>query len=396
MELHQSSWLGNYQVVRKLGAGGMGEVYLVREPAQSGDALWALKTLDSSRQNAELWQRFVNEGQVLSQLNHPNIASFHDMFQVDGRPCLVMEYVDGETLFDRVHRCGRLDVLEALAILEQIVAALDYLHRSNVLHRDLKSANIKISSRGEVKLLDFGIAKFSRAPGITAVGAIMGTPEYLAPEQIDGQPAGIATEIWMAGLLAYEMLAGHLPFQANSDLELFRKVRTENPQPLCVYQPGIPPRVERLVLKCLDKNPARRFASPDDLIRAIRTAVAKTSSSQTSFWSLVAADVLALPLRVRFVAAVVAVACLMGFVAGQLGSPSDWGPDMRTITIDVAEGSAEVYRDGSSVGRTPYKIRARLGESVQLELRKTGFAEQSVQFDVTERNTYSYTMQPAR
>jgi eukaryotic-like serine/threonine-protein kinase len=333
---------------------------------------------------------------VLSQLNHPNIASFHDMFQVDGRPCLVMEYVDGETLFERICRCGKLDVLEALAILEQIVAALDYLHRSNVLHRDLKSANIKISSRGEVKLLDFGIAKFSSVPGITAVGAIMGTPEYLAPEQIQGQPAGIATEIWMVGLLAYEMLTGHLPFQASNDLELFRKVRSEDPQPVSAYQSDIPASVDRLVQKCLHKNPARRFASPEDLIRAIRKAAAKVSSWRGSFLALVVADILALPYKFRLRVVMFVVTMVLFFAYDAIRSRVKSGPDVRIITIDVAEGSADVYRDGSNVGTTPYQVRARLGEFVQLELRKSGFADQSVQFDVTERNTYSYTMQPAR
>jgi serine/threonine protein kinase len=223
MSVPLSSWIGSYRVIELLGSGGMGEVYLVEE---SGTGVRrALKTLRSGPQDSELWRRFMNEGRVQRELRHPNIAAFHEMFLVEDRPCLVMEYVDGETLFSRTHRLGPLPLDQALAVITHLCAALSYLHERGVMHRDLKSANIKITPGGSVKLLDFGIAKLKCAPGMTTVGTVMGTPEYLAPEQIGRMAADARSEIWALGLLAYEMLTGRLPFQVADENGLYDAIR---------------------------------------------------------------------------------------------------------------------------------------------------------------------------
>jgi eukaryotic-like serine/threonine-protein kinase len=391
-----SSWLGDYQVLELLGSGGMGEVYLVEE--RGTRARHAMKTLRSASPGSELWQRFMNEGRVMSGLQHPNIAGFREMFQCDDRLCLVMDYVDGETLFSYVRRKGTLPVEEALAVVAHLCAALAYLRERGVLHRDLKSANVKITSTGTVKLLDFGIAKVKRTPGMTAHGAVMGTPEYLSPEQVAGTPADGRSEIWGLGLLAYEMLTGRLPFDGPEETALFEAIRNAAPARPSALNPAVPAQVDALVMKCLEKRPSRRFQAAEELRDAVHEALAGGPATEPfgvwvqgwtermrSAWRR-------LTPRVRLaVAAVVAVVVLLG-IASMFSSGSG---EYRSIVVDVVDGRADVYARGSRVGRTPYQLEARVGETVSLELRKSGFQDQPIQFEVTERKAYSYSMQPA-
>jgi serine/threonine-protein kinase len=255
-------WLGSYRVLEKLGAGGMGEVYLVEE-AGTGIRR-AMKTLRSSSRQSEDWMRFMNEGEVHHELRHPNITAFHEMFLCDGRPCMVMEYVDGETLYARIRRAGPLAVEDALAVTSSICAALEYLHERGVLHRDLKSANVKITSAGVVKLLDFGIAKRQRARGLTVEGTVIGTPEYLAPEQLSGAPPDVRSEIWALGLLMYEMTTGRLPFTGD-EAALYAAIRGTVPPPPSAWNAAVPPEVDSVVMRCLEKRPSRRFQAVSEV-----------------------------------------------------------------------------------------------------------------------------------
>jgi len=263
-----ASWVGSYRVLEVLGSGGMGEVYLVEE-AGSG-VRRAMKTLRSVTPESEEWVRFMNEGHVHCDLHHPGIAAFHEMFVCDGRPCLVMEYVDGETLYSRIRRLGPLPVDQALAVVLHLCDALGYLHERGVLHRDVKSANVKITSRGMVKLIDFGIAKRQRTRGITTIGTVLGTPEYLAPEQIAGMPPDVRSEIWALGLLSYEMLTGQLPFAGPGEAELYAAIRAWTPPPPSTMNPEAPAEVDALVMRCLEKRPSRRFQSAAEVAQEVR------------------------------------------------------------------------------------------------------------------------------
>lgn len=373
-----SSWIGSYRVIELLGSGGMGEVYLVEE--QGTGVRRALKTLRSGAQDSQLWMRFVNEGRVQRELRHANIAAFHEMFLCDDRPCLVMEYVDGETLFSRIHRLGPLPVDQAIAVLAHLCAALTYLHERGVMHRDLKSANIKITSDGSVKLLDFGIAKLQRAPGMTSVGTVMGTPEYLAPEQIGQMVSDARTEIWALGLLAYEMLTGRLPFQHADETALYQAIRTVNPLPPSALNPAVPPAIDALVMKCLEKRPSRRFQTVAHVTKQLAPPL--PSFDILARWH-------ALSRNVRLAIAAVFVLFLFWI----FGPSSEDSGDLQTVTVEITDGTADVYADGARVGRTPYKLRGRIGESIRLELRRAGYHDQPIQFDISERKTYSYSMQ---
>jgi serine/threonine-protein kinase len=223
-----------------------------------------MKTLRTSSPYSEEWLRFMNEGQVHHEMRHPNIAVFHEMFLCNGQPCMVMEYVDGETVFTRIRRAGPLAVGEALAVTTYVCDALSYLHERGVLHRDVKSANVKITSTGVVKLLDFGIAKRQRARGLTVDGTVVGTPEYLAPEQLSGMPPDVRSEIWALGLLIYEMLTGRLPFTGD-EAALYEAIRGTVPAPPSAWNQAVPPEVDALVMRCLEKRPSRRFQAVSEV-----------------------------------------------------------------------------------------------------------------------------------
>jgi len=412
--------IGSYQVVDLLGTGGMGDVYLIREEATG--SYWALKTLRAGGPDSESWKRFMNEGGVHSGLNHPNIAAYREMFLYADRPCLIMEYIDGETLFARIQRLGRLPVEESLGILHEVCDALGYLHSRDIIHRDLKSANVKINSAGRAKLLDFGIAKHQRTPGMTMVGAVMGTPEYLAPELILGNPASVRSEVWTLGLLVYEMLTGRLPFNEEQEAALYDAIRNRNPELPSRYHPQVTAAVDALVMRCLAKKPAQRFQTPAHVQQAIAKVRRTKDSSPIDLRKGAEALGLAIqsaakrfrtpemseqakppvpPLQARdfrwwdrrfrlSVSAASAGLILLLYLWARGGVG-----DSQSITLEVVEGPAEVYENGNRVGRTPYRRQAKPGEFVQVELRREGYADQPVQFEVTERKVYSYTMQRA-
>src|SRR5262249_7793392 len=157
-------------------------------------------------------ERFYNEARIQAQLLHPNIAVLYDFLEYNGQPLIIMEYIDGQTLSERIATMGCLPLPEALSIFQAVVGAIDYIHCHVVVHGDIKSNNIKIDPSGTVKLLDFGIAKSETTPNMTVTGGIIGTLEYLSPEQFKGGIADMRSDIWALGVLFYEMLSGRVPF----------------------------------------------------------------------------------------------------------------------------------------------------------------------------------------
>lgn len=321
----------------------------------------------------------MNEARIQSRLSHPGIAAFFEMFLYEGQPCIVMEFVEGLTLFERVRQHGPLNAPEVTSVLDGICDALAYLHAEGVLHRDLKSANVKLTPRGGVKLLDFGIARFRESARLTRMGSVMGTPESLAPELLQGKLADERSEVWSLGILAYEMLTGHLPFEGGGDDELYRRIQHVDPPPPSALRQGIPPALEQVVMRCLAKAPSRRYRDCTQLRRAL-------AGGSTPL----------LPLDVTPRRAMIASGSALALLlAGWLifSGPSGEGD---LVTIEVVNGRAEVFEAGRQVGSTPYRLRAPRGTSVHLVLRREGYQEQVVQFDVGERKVYSFAMLPAR
>ena len=258
MPLEAGVQLGPYEILAPIGAGGMGEVYKARDTRL--DRLVAVKT--SQKRFSE---RFEREARSVAALNHPHICTLHDV----GPDYLVMELVDGKPLR------GPLPIEDALRYAVQIADALDTAHRSGIVHRDLKPANILVTKRG-VKLLDFGLAKHvaPSTPGVagetltkalTGDGTILGTPQYMSPEQVEGKEADARTDIFAFGCVLYEMLTGKRAFDGKNHASVIAKILEGEPQPVRELQPVTPPSLERVLKTCLAKDPDDRWQSARDL-----------------------------------------------------------------------------------------------------------------------------------
>jgi serine/threonine protein kinase/dipeptidyl aminopeptidase/acylaminoacyl peptidase len=279
--LVEGTRLGPYLILEPAGAGGMGEVYKASDTRL--DRTVAIKVLPRHwAANAEMRQRFEREAQMLASLNHPHICVLHDIGSQEGADFLVMEYLEGETLATRIER-GAVPLDEALKIGLEIADALDKAHRKGVVHRDLKPSNVMLTKSG-TKLLDFGLAKFARlgsassptdsptaltfqtGKDLTTPGTILGTLQYMAPEQLEGLEADARTDIFSFGALFHEMVTGKKTFEAKSRVLLISAIASMDPPPLSTMQPASTPALDHVVKTCLAKEPADRWQTARDLL----------------------------------------------------------------------------------------------------------------------------------
>jgi serine/threonine protein kinase len=294
MALLPGTKLGPYEILSLLGAGGMGEVYKARD--QRLDRIVAIKALPAHlSMNPDLKERFVREAKAISNLNHPNICTLYDVGQQDGMDFLIIEYLDGETLADRLKK-GAMPIQQSLTLSVQIADALDKAHRAGIVHRDLKPGNIMITKSG-VKLLDFGLAKFqssgadqiasglsalaTQGKDLTAEGTILGTLQYMSPEQLEGKDVDTRTDIFSFGAVIYEMLTGKKAFEGKSSASLIAAILEKNPVPVNEIQPMTPPVLDRIVRKCLEKDPEQRWQSAADLASELKWAGEGSQQSTT-------------------------------------------------------------------------------------------------------------------
>ena len=273
--------ISHYSISGPLGAGGMGEVFRARDPRLNRDV--ALKVLPSSFANDEdRIRRFEQEALATSALNHPNILTIYDVGTHDGSPYIVAELLEGEDL--RAHlNAGAIEPRSAMAYAHQIASGLAAAHSRNIIHRDLKPENIFICTDGRVKILDFGLAKLRRESDAsataeiatrrlsTAAGTVVGTVGYMSPEQVRGHEADHRSDIFSFGVILYEMLGGRRPFRGESAVETLNAILKEEPEDLSATEIRISPALERIVRRCLEKSPERRFQSASDLGFALDT-----------------------------------------------------------------------------------------------------------------------------
>jgi eukaryotic-like serine/threonine-protein kinase len=267
--------VSGYEILGPLGQGGMGIVYKARQLGL--DRFVALKMVSAAgRLSADVRARFFAEARAVARLRHPDIVRVHEVGEADGVTFFSMEFVEGGSLADELDGKPR-PPQSAAALLRTVARAVDYAHRQGVVHRDLKPANILLAADGTPKLTDFGIAKHLDAPeGLTRTGEIVGTPSYMAPEQASGETSrvGPTTDVYALGVILYELLTGRPPHRASDTLETLLLVRSQEPVPPRRLVPGIPRDLEAICLKCLEKDPASRYATAaelaDDLDRHLR------------------------------------------------------------------------------------------------------------------------------
>jgi serine/threonine protein kinase len=280
MTLTSGTKLGPYEVVSPLGAGGMGEVYRARDTRL--DRTVAIKILPAHlSSNPEAKQRFEREARAISSLNHPNICTLHDVGHQDGVDYLVMEFLEGETLADRLVK-GPLPPEQVLKYGIEICEGLEKAHRGGVTHRDLKPGNVMLSKTG-AKQMDFGLAKAGSLPGapasdltltspvasrpLTQEGMVVGTFQYMSPEQIEGKEADARSDIFALGAVLYEMATGKRAFEGKSTTSVIAAILERDPAPISAVRPMFPRVLDSVVKTCLEKDPDERWQSSPDAIR---------------------------------------------------------------------------------------------------------------------------------
>lgn len=405
--------VGDYRLIDFLGKGGMGEVYRAVH-AKIGKVV-AVKVLTEAGKSRSMIERFNNEARIQARLNHPRIAALHDFLELNGQPCIIMEYVDGHTIDDCIRSFGPIPARDALRIFQSIVDAISYIHSNGIIHRDIKSNNIKITSTGEVKLLDFGIAKSGSSPNLTVTGDVFGTLQYLSPEQLKGGTADARSDIWALGILLYEMVSADVPFKATTIGDLCDKIMKGNYTPPSALNANVPASFDAIISRCLKKNPSSRYQSAQELLNAVAQVAAAVNAPSPSrqrdgatipasakrWWPILSAGVGAL-----LVLAIVGfyilggdnnlnrnenrnanraaitnsnstlkVSSVTNENRGVTQSGSGTETVVTTIDVDEAIGRAEVFVNGENKGPTPYHLEGRHGQEFDIMVKKQGFED---------------------
>jgi eukaryotic-like serine/threonine-protein kinase len=274
MRLEQGQQVGDrYTLVARLGSGGMADVWLAQD--RMLDRRVALKFLhERFAQDAQFVERFRREAQAAAGLQHPNVVGVYDRGEADGRHWIAMEYVEGAMLKDLIVR--GLSVGEAVEIIRQILAGARFAHARGIVHRDLKPQNVLVDREGRARVTDFGIAR-AGASEITATGSVLGTAQYLSPEQAQGLEVTATSDIYSIGVMLYEALTGRVPFDADTPVAVALKQVSEQPQRPSAINPQVTPALDAVVLRALAKDPANRFQSADEFLHALDAAEADPS-----------------------------------------------------------------------------------------------------------------------
>jgi serine/threonine-protein kinase len=270
---------GDYEVLDVLGKGGMGHVYRVRNVIS--DRIEAMKVLlEDVGSQPGIEDRFIAEIRTLARLDHPNIAKLHTAFKVQNQLVMVMEFVEGIDLAERMKE-GSIPVYKVVNYINQVLSALGYAHAQGVVHRDIKPSNIMITPQGSVKLMDFGIAKSASEPLLTQPGTTMGSLLYMSPEQVHGSPVDARSDLYSLGIVLYELTAGRRPFEGDSTYQVLDAQLNTPPPPPIEINPSLPKPLNDIILTALQKDPANRFRTAEAFRKALETVASPDPAAQT-------------------------------------------------------------------------------------------------------------------
>ncbi|MCJ7565036.1 MAG: protein kinase, partial [Candidatus Aminicenantes bacterium] len=275
---------GKYRIVEEIGRGGMGVVYKAEDLKLK--RLVALKFLPPHLMNSpELKERFIIEAQAAAALSHPNICVIHEVGEAEDRSFIAMEYVEGETLRDKIKK-GTLKTEDALDITIQIAAGLGEAHRKGIIHRDIKSANIMVTEKGQAKVMDFGLAKLRGGSSLTKSQTTLGTVAYMSPEQARGDEVDLRTDLWSLGVVLYEMLTGELPFKGDRDVSIIYSIVHEEPKSIKVRKPPVSVELQQVIARTLKKDREGRYGSAEEMLKDLKAYQTSLQLAESGILSL--------------------------------------------------------------------------------------------------------------
>jgi dienelactone hydrolase/predicted Ser/Thr protein kinase len=260
--------VGKYKIIDEIGRGGMGVVFKAEDIRLQRTV--ALKFLPANlADSAELKERFLIEARAAAALSHPNICVIHEVGESEERPYIAMEYVEGETLRDLIKKKS-LSTEQVLSITSQVAAGLAEAHHKGIIHRDIKSANIMVTTKGQAKVMDFGLAKLRGGSSLTRSQTTLGTVAYMSPEQAKGEEVDGRTDLWSLGVVLYEMLTGELPFKGDRDLSIIHSIVHEDPKPIKSRKPPVPQDLQQVVARALKKKLEARYGSAEEMLKDLK------------------------------------------------------------------------------------------------------------------------------
>ncbi|MDH0867794.1 protein kinase, partial [Mitsuaria sp. GD03876] len=307
--------VGRFQVLDRIGRGGMASVFKAHDPSIGRDV--AIKFLHASLcEDEEYHARFLREARASGGLSHPNIVTVHDVGEVDGRPYMAMELLDGEPLADLLEPGQPLPIRDTVVMAIQLARALDYAHKRGIVHRDIKPGNIaRVRGTLDIKVMDFGIAHMESTKGEqrTRVGDVLGTPQYMAPEQMNGEKIDGRSDLFSVGIVLYQMLTGVRPFTGDSVVNLALKIAKDDPTPLNKLRPEIPASLRRVVDRCLAKQPDHRFQTGAELADALVKVLGEIDEEARN-----KGRSKLIPLRVKWAAMMAGIVAIVMAVSGSI------------------------------------------------------------------------------